>query len=124
MVGDQLLAQVGELIRVTIRHSDAGFRVGGDEFAILLPHTDAGGAIGLARRLLTRGLEDRGAGSYRSPISFSAGVTSCPEFGTTRLELSSGLPCGRDTLVCYLFGGRLPVGSCPLFLFRADDAAA
>ncbi|HEX8025962.1 MAG TPA: diguanylate cyclase, partial [Candidatus Limnocylindrales bacterium] len=30
-VGDQLLAQVGELIRVTIRHTDAGFRIGGDE---------------------------------------------------------------------------------------------
>ena len=30
----------------------------------------------------------------------------------------------RDTLVCYLFGGRLPVGLCPLFFFRADDAAA
>ena len=88
-VGDQLLAQVGELIRVTIRHTDAGFRVGGDEFALLLPHTDAGGAIGLARRLLSRGLEDRGAGTYRGPISFSAGVTSCPEFGTTRLELTA-----------------------------------
>jgi diguanylate cyclase (GGDEF)-like protein len=88
-VGDQLLAQVGELIRVTIRHTDAGFRVGGDEFALLLAHTDAGGAVGLARRLLSRGLEDRGAGTYRGPISFSAGVTSCPEFGATRLELTA-----------------------------------
>jgi diguanylate cyclase (GGDEF)-like protein len=88
-VGDQLLAQVGDLIRVTLRHTDAGFRVGGDEFALLLPHTDAGGALGLARRLLTRGLEDRGSGSYRDAISFSSGVTSCPEFGTTRLELTA-----------------------------------
>jgi EAL domain-containing protein (putative c-di-GMP-specific phosphodiesterase class I) len=63
--------------------------VGGDEFALLLAHTDAGGAVGLARRLLSRGLEDRGAGTYRGPISFSAGVTSCPEFGTTRLELTA-----------------------------------
>jgi diguanylate cyclase (GGDEF)-like protein len=88
-VGDQLLAQVGELIRGTIRHSDAGFRVGGDEFAVLLPHTDAGGAVGLARRLLNRGLEDRGSGPYREAISFSAGVTSCPEFGSTRLQLTA-----------------------------------
>jgi diguanylate cyclase (GGDEF)-like protein len=88
-VGDQLLAQIGDLIRVTIRHTDTGFRVGGDEFAILLPHTDAGGAIGLTKRLLNRGLEDRGSGSYRSPISFSAGVTSCPDFGSTRLELTA-----------------------------------
>jgi len=88
-VGDQLLAQVGELIAVTIRGTDAAFRVGGDEFALLLPHTDAEGSTILARRLLARGLEDRAHGYYRDPISFSAGVTSCPEFGTTRLELTA-----------------------------------
>jgi diguanylate cyclase (GGDEF)-like protein len=88
-VGDQLLAEVGELINFTIRTSDAAFRVGGDEFAILLPHTDAEGATILTRRLLARGLEDRTNGFYRDPISFSAGVTACPEFGTTRLELTS-----------------------------------
>jgi len=108
-VGDQLLAQVGELVRVTIRHTDAGFRIGGDEFALLLPHTDASGAVGLAKRLLGRGLEDRGAGTYRGPISFSAGVTSCPEFGTTRLELTAqadaalyrGKRAGRTVVTVY-----------------------
>ena len=88
-VGDQLLAQVGQLISVTIRVTDAAFRVGGDEFALLLPHTDADGATMLTRRLLARGLEDRGHGYYRDPISFSGGVTACPEFGTTRLELTA-----------------------------------
>jgi len=88
-VGDQLLAEVGELISITLRISDAAFRVGGDEFALLLPHTDAAGATILARRLLARGLEDRTNGFYRDPISFSAGVTSCPEFGNTRLELTA-----------------------------------
>jgi diguanylate cyclase (GGDEF)-like protein len=108
-VGDQLLGQVGDLIRATIRHTDAGFRVGGDEFALLLPHTDAGGAIGLTRRLLNRGLEDRGAGAFRGPISFSAGVTSCPEFGSTRLELTAqadaalyrGKRAGRTVVTAY-----------------------
>jgi diguanylate cyclase (GGDEF)-like protein len=88
-VGDQLLAEVGELINATIRLTDAAFRVGGDEFAIVLPHTDTVGAIVFARRLLARGLEDRARGFYRDPISFSAGVTACPEFGQTRLELTS-----------------------------------
>jgi diguanylate cyclase (GGDEF)-like protein len=88
-VGDQLLAEVGELINFTIRTTDAAFRVGGDEFAILLPHTDAEGATILTRRLLARGLEDRTNGFYRDPISFSAGVTACPEFGMTRMELTS-----------------------------------
>ncbi len=107
--GDQLLSEVGALISATIRHTDAAYRIGGDEFAILLPHTDAGGAVVLARRLLARGLEDRVAGMYRWPISFSAGVTACPEFGTTRMELTSqadaalyrGKRTGRTVVTIY-----------------------
>ncbi|MBI3745607.1 MAG: GGDEF domain-containing protein, partial [Chloroflexi bacterium] len=64
-VGDELLAQVGDLIRSTIRTADAGFRVGGDEFALLLAETGAPGAEVTARRILSRGLEDRGTGRYK-----------------------------------------------------------
>ena len=108
-VGDQLLAEVGWLITDAIRHSDAAFRIGGDEFALLLPHTDVGGAIVLTRRILAKGLEDRVHGEYRAPISFSAGVTACPEFGTTRLEITaqadaalySGKRSGRTVVTIY-----------------------
>jgi len=108
-VGDQLLTQLSDVIRMTIRHTDAGFRVGGDEFAILMPHTDAEGAVGLCRRILARSLEDRGAGAYRGPISFSAGVTACPTFGATRLELTAqadaalyrGKRAGRTVVTVY-----------------------
>lgn len=108
-VGDQLLTEVGALISATVRHSDAAFRIGGDEFALILPHTDAGGAIVLARRLLAHGLEDRVHGEYRAPISFSAGVTACPEFGTTRLEITAqadaalyrGKRTGRTVVTIY-----------------------
>lgn len=107
--GDQLLAEIGSIVGATIRHTDAAFRIGGDEFALLLPHTDVGGAIVLTRRLLARGLEDRSHGEYRAPISFSAGVTACPEFGTTRLELTAqadaalyrGKRTGRTVVTIY-----------------------
>lgn len=88
-IGDQLLAEVASLIRAAVRQADAGYRIGGDEFAILLPSTDAAGAEVTTRRLLTRGLEDRSHGVYKGPISFSAGITSCPAFGTTRLQLTA-----------------------------------
>ena len=36
------------------RYADRAFRIGGDEFAILMPHTDAEGAMQIAHRLLER----------------------------------------------------------------------
>jgi len=108
-VGDQLLAQIGELIRLTIRQTDFGFRIGGDEFAVLLPHVDAEGAARVATRLLRRGLDSRSTGAYRAPISFSAGVTACPDLGSTRLELTAqadaalyrGKRTGRTVVTIY-----------------------
>jgi diguanylate cyclase (GGDEF)-like protein len=88
-VGDELLAEVGELIRSTIRTADAGFRIGGDEFAILLAGTGPEGAEVTARRILSRGLGARGSGRYKGAISFSAGITACPQFGRTRVELTT-----------------------------------
>ena len=43
----------------------------------------------LTRRLLAGASRTAARGYYRGPISFSAGVTACPEFGTTRLELTA-----------------------------------
>ncbi|MEW5990759.1 MAG: bifunctional diguanylate cyclase/phosphodiesterase [Chloroflexota bacterium] len=87
--GDELLAEVGRLIRATVRQADSGYRIGGDEFALLLPSTDVAGAEVTTRRLLSRGLEDRPGGRFRGSISFSAGVTACPAIGKTRVELTA-----------------------------------
>jgi diguanylate cyclase (GGDEF)-like protein len=86
-VGDDLLAEVGRILRQSIRHADLAFRTGGDEFAVLMPHTNAAGAETLARRLLTTSLAERPGSRYPRPISFSAGVTASPEHGTGRLQL-------------------------------------
>lgn len=86
-VGDELLAEVGRLLLQQIRRADRAFRIGGDEFAILLPHTNADGAAQLARRILATGLSVRPAASYARPISFSAGVVSYPEHATNREQL-------------------------------------
>jgi len=86
-VGDEVLAEVGRLVHQQIRRADRAFRIGGDEFAILLPHTGAEGAAQLARRILAAGLAIRPTASYARPISFSAGVASYPAHATSREQL-------------------------------------
>jgi diguanylate cyclase (GGDEF)-like protein len=49
--GDAILERVARVLREG-RPGDRAYRIGGDEFVLLLPHTDADGARVLARRLL------------------------------------------------------------------------
>jgi diguanylate cyclase (GGDEF)-like protein len=49
--GDRLLRDVGQLIRSAVREGDWSFRMGGDEFLILLPGHDWAAGKKLARRL-------------------------------------------------------------------------
>jgi len=56
--GDAILSRVAAILRDS-RPGDRAFRIGGDEFAVLLSHTDADGARVLARRI-SRELADAG----------------------------------------------------------------
>jgi diguanylate cyclase len=49
--GDQILRAVASAIRAT-RAADEGFRIGGDEFAVLLPETNARGAVPAVQRII------------------------------------------------------------------------
>jgi diguanylate cyclase (GGDEF)-like protein len=49
-VGDAVLGKLAEILQRTIRVSDLAARVGGEEFALLLPDTDAEGALVVAER--------------------------------------------------------------------------
>ncbi|HEY5109303.1 MAG TPA: GGDEF domain-containing protein [Acidimicrobiales bacterium] len=71
VVGDRVLAAIGRILLDTVRPFDVASRVGGDEFALLLPETDAAGAVQVAERIF-REL----AGTGEVPVTLSIGVSS------------------------------------------------
>ena len=54
VIGDVVLSELCGAVRETLRPTDVLARFGGDEFAIILPHTDSNGAIAVAERILKR----------------------------------------------------------------------
>jgi diguanylate cyclase len=53
LVGDQVLRAVAQVLRARIKGADIAARVGGDEFAVLLPGTAMSGALALAEQIRT-----------------------------------------------------------------------
>src|ERR1700722_7301134 len=49
--GDEVLRAAAATLQKALRTSDSAFRIGGDEFALLLPQTDAAQALALSRRI-------------------------------------------------------------------------
>ena len=87
--GDRTLARFGRIVTSTMRRPDRAFRIGGDEFAILLPHTDSAGAATFGSRLLSESLQPVLRDVAGKPISFSAGVSTIPELADGRSQLHS-----------------------------------
>jgi diguanylate cyclase (GGDEF)-like protein/PAS domain S-box-containing protein len=72
--GDRALQSIGEVMLASIRSTDIVGRIGGDEFAIFLPGTDASGA-----RTFFTGLQKRLRDSIQShgwDVGFSIGVAT------------------------------------------------
>ncbi|MBN1191558.1 MAG: diguanylate cyclase [Dehalococcoidales bacterium] len=85
LAGDELLRQIGIIIKNTIREADQAFRYGGDEFAILLPHTDLDSALRVAERIRQKTFAQIEIGSI--PISVSLGIACWPSDGVSPNDL-------------------------------------
>ncbi|WHH60078.1 GGDEF domain-containing protein [Petroclostridium sp. X23] len=73
-IGDDVLREIAEIINQNIRKSDIFARIGGEEFALILPETDIKNAAQLAERL--RKAVDRNHFKKVKHITISLGVGS------------------------------------------------
>jgi diguanylate cyclase (GGDEF)-like protein len=75
--GDQVLQAAARELERAVRLTDFVFRHGGEEFAVLLPETDADAAIGVLERLRERFARSAFPGlEHVGPITVSAGVAT------------------------------------------------
>ncbi len=80
-VGDGVLAEIGHVLKTTVREVDVVARYGGEEFSVVLPETDASGAFIVAEKIreaisLTRFRDENGEREIH--VTVSIGLASYP----------------------------------------------
>jgi diguanylate cyclase (GGDEF)-like protein len=79
--GDEVLRSAATTLKSALRTSDSAFRIGGDEFALLLPQTDAAQALALSRRVETVFTEMLQPLQLSVSVSMDHGVATFPQDG-------------------------------------------
>ncbi len=108
--GDQCLRLTAEILKENTRVSDLAARYGGEEFIVLLPETDATGALAYAEKI--RGIIAAKDYPHREKqplkcVSISGGVASFPDHAKTVEDL---VKAADATLYACKQGGRNRVG--------------
>jgi diguanylate cyclase (GGDEF)-like protein len=100
-VGDQILAEIADHLRATVRASDVVCRIGGEEFGIVVPSTEANSTLALARRLVERleQVEFVLAGT----VTISVGLAHGPEHAMNPREL---VACAESAMMTAKASGK------------------
>jgi diguanylate cyclase (GGDEF)-like protein len=122
--GDRVLAEVGAVLGRIARAHDVAARIGGDEFALLLPDCDSDAA----RLVVERVLAAVAATVGRHGVTASIGVATAPEHGRTRgalvrsadEALYAAKAAGRNR---WVVSSRRLSGSEPVLVLDPDDRA-
>ena len=79
-VGDKVLQVMADIVQQTIRQGDYFFRYGGEEFLLLLPHTDtATAALVLERCRKTMAAQKLSIDNFKIPVTASFGQAGFPD---------------------------------------------
>jgi diguanylate cyclase (GGDEF)-like protein len=85
--GDQILQLAATMLRKTMRASDFAFRIGGDEFALLLPETDPEQANTLCRRIRAQFENDIREMNLDIGVTLDFGIAVHPQDGDSKRTL-------------------------------------
>ncbi|MDP3023485.1 MAG: EAL domain-containing protein [Sulfuricurvum sp.] len=80
-IGDKLLIELSKRLTASLRDQDTISRMGGDEFIILLPSSDAHGTIQVAQKLLNSIAKTFLIEEYQLSITASIGIALYPNDG-------------------------------------------
>ena len=86
-VGDNILVKTAERLQATVSKDASIFRIGGDEFTIVLPRTNEKISASLADDILTAFQQPLLLDDYEMNITPSIGISVFPEHGATSEEL-------------------------------------
>jgi diguanylate cyclase (GGDEF)-like protein/PAS domain S-box-containing protein len=102
-IGDQLLIQVAERLKSTVRDEDTVSRLGGDEFILVLPGASAAGASHVVEKVLQKLSSPYRIEQHELTITPSLGIAMYPSDGDSYETLSM---CADAAMYRAKQGGR------------------
>lgn len=102
LAGDRVLREIAGTLRATVREYDLAGRFGGEEFALLFPHTDRADAAQIAERLRSRIASlrvpaDDTIGAPPLSVAISVGVATLDAAGTDGEPALTDVLAAADT---------------------------
>src|ERR1700690_3844371 len=85
--GDKVIQRAASTLRKTLRASDFAFRIGGDEFSLLLPQTDPEQAVTLCRRVRAQYEIEVQPLKVGVGVTLDFGIAVYPQDGEQKSEL-------------------------------------